>query len=395
MRHLLSFIILLCSIAYSNAQSISTDKIDLELTVQPKIPTDAASRFYAVKLHSPYNLTAEDVKAQSKKSYEAELKDYDKVVAESEKDYDKKLKSYDSDVQKAKEKYAIENDAFKKMSLLERLTATDQGKQPKLVIPAKPEYYKPTPPVYKEPDLKDFFIANNDVLAGQINLNGFERGQAYVDINVDLATVNFQDNAGQTFANQPTKLIVKVNGAEKTNISFFEKFEFISSSPTSNINKAQEERNYLNKVMTYLNKYLNEQYGYVSVKETVKIEYVKNKGDYDDLAKAHIYITTNLRKLSSSSDADVRDAAIANMQKATDIWNSTLSKVDYKDSKALYNAKIARFIYFNLIKVSLILNKKADAEKYLNALQENLVDIKLASDEKEELAQLEKRIYKK
>jgi hypothetical protein len=395
MRHLLSFIILLCGTAYSNAQSISTDKIDLELTVQPKIPTDAASRFYAVKLHSPYNLTAEDVKAQSKKSYETELKDYDKVVAESEKDYDKKLKSYDSDVQKAKEKYAIENDAFKKMSLLERLTVTDQGKQPKLVIPAKPEYYKPAPPVYKEPDLKDFFIANNDVLAGQINLNGFERGQAYVDINVELAAVNFQDNAGQTFANQPTRLIVKVNGAEKTNISFFEKFEFISSSPTSNINKSQEERNYLNKVMTYLNKYLNEQYGYVSVKETVKIEYVKNKGDYDDLAKAHIYITTNLRKLSSSSDADVRDAAIANMQKAIDIWNSTLAKVDYKDSKALYNAKIARFIYFNLIKVSLILNKKADAEKYLNALQENLVDIKLASDEKEELAQLEKRIYKK
>ena len=395
MRHLLSFVILLCSTAYSNAQSISTDKIDLELTVQPKIPTDAASRFYAVKLHSPYNLTAEDVKAQSKKSYEAELKNYDKVVAESEKDYDKKLKSYDSDVQKSKEKYALENEAFKKMSLLERLTATDQGKQPKLVIPAKPEYYKPAPPEYKEPDLKEFFIANNDVLAGQINLNGFERGQAYVDINVELAAVNFQDNAGQTFANQPTKLIVKVNGAEKTNISLFEKFEFISSSPTSNINKAQEERNYLNKVMTYLNKYLNEQYGYVSVKETVKVEYVKNKGDYDELAKAHIYITTNLRKFSSAPDAEVRDAAIANMQKATDIWNSTLSKVDYKDSKAVYNAKIARFIYFNLIKVNLILNKKTDAEKYLNALQENLVDIKLSSDEKEELAQLEKRIYKK
>ena len=43
----------------------------------------------------------------------------------------------------------------------------------------------------------------------------------YVDIKVDIKDVKFQDNAGQSFANQPTKLIVKVNGVEKINKSFF------------------------------------------------------------------------------------------------------------------------------------------------------------------------------
>ncbi len=395
MKQLSTVILFLCSGFLSMAQSISSEKIDVEIANQPKVPTDINSRFFHVKVNSPYNLTAEDITKQAKADHEKAVKGYDAEVTQSEKDYDKKLKSYDGDVQKAKEKYAIENEAFKKMSLLERLTLTDQGKSPKLVIPSKPEYYKPAPPVYKEPDLRDYFIVNNDVLAGQIVLAGFERGQAYIDINVDLAPVNFQDNAGQTFANQPTKLVVKVNGAEKTNMALFEKFEFISSSSTNNINKAQEERNYITKVIAYLNKYLNEQYGYQAVKETVKIEYVKNKGDYDDLEKAHIYITTNLKKLSSTSDPEVRDAAITNMQKGIEIWTQTLAKVQYKDPKAVYNFKIARYIYFDLIKVNLILGNKKEAEKYLNALQENLVDIKLSSDEKDELAQLEKRIYKK
>lgn len=395
MRNFLLSVLLAVSFTNSWSQSINTEKIDFENIISPKIPTPEGSRFYAVKVQSPYNVTTESIIAKAKAEHQQALKDYDNTVLESEKAYAKKLKDYDGEVLKAKEKYALENEAFKKMTLIERLAMTDQGKTPKLVIPSKPEYYKPSEPVYKEPNLKDFVIINNDVLAGQINLNGFERGNAVVDININLAAVKFQDNAGQTFANQPTKLVVKVNGVEKTNVTLFEKFEFISSSPTNNINQAAEERNYLNKVMTYLNKYLNEQYGYQAVKDVLAIEYVKNKGDYDDLEKAHIYVTTNLKKLAATTDNDMKQVALTNMQKGIDIWTQTLAKIEYKNPKAIYNAKIARFIFFNLIKINIALNKKAEAEKYLNSLQENLVDIKLSSDEKTTLAQLEKQIYKK
>lgn len=395
MKYFLFSVLLVASIVQSKAQSINTEKIDFEATIAPKIPTPEGSRFYAVKVQSPYNITTESIIANAKADHQKALKDYDNTVLESEKAYAKKLKDYDGEVVKAKEKYALENEAFKKLTLIERLSMTDQGKTPKLVIPSKPEYYKPITPVYKEPNLKDFVIVNNDVLAGQINLNGFERGNNMIDININLAAVKFQDNAGQTFANQTTKLIVKQNGVEKTNLTLFEKFEFISSSPTNNINQAAEERTYLNKVMAYLNKYLNEQYGYQSMKEVIAIEYVKNKGDYDDLEKAHIYVTTNLKKLAATTDNDMKQVALTNMQKGIDIWIQTLAKIEYKNTKAIYNAKIARFLYFNLIKINLALNKKAEAEKYLNSLQENLVDIKLSSDEKSTLAQLEKQIYKK
>ncbi len=396
MKYIFSLILLFFVLINSKAQSISSDKIEIELTTEPKISIDANARFYAVKVTYPKSVTAENILQNAKADYEKQVKEYDNTVAESERNFAKKIKDYDGDVQRAKDKYALENEAFKKLTLLERLAMTDQGKAPKLVIPTKPEYYKPSPPIYKEPNLKDFFIINSDVLASQINLSGFERGSPpIVDINIDLAAVKFQDNAGQTFANEPTKLIVKIKGIEKTNVTLFDKFEFISSSPSNNINQAAEERNYLTKVMTYINKYINEQYGYQTIKDIVQIEYVKNKGDYDDLEKAHIYVTTNLKKLSASTDSEIKGVAITNMQKGIDIWLQALTKVDYTNTKAVYNYKIAKYIYFNLIKLSLVLNKKQEAEKYLNSLQENLVDIKLTTDEKTTMAMLEKKIYKK
>jgi hypothetical protein len=277
--------------------------------------------------------------------------------------------------------------------MLERLTMTDQGKNPKLVTPAKPVYVKPQPPVYREPNLNDYTIVDNNVLASQIAIKGFTKGAGYVNITLDIQAVNFQDNAGQTYANQPTKLVVKVNGVEKVNTTFFEEYIFLSSSPSNNINKPLEEKNHLNKVIAFVNKYLNDTFGFQPVNKSVKIQSVKNKGKYDDLARADIYVKTNLKKLQPVI-SEVNTAAYANMQKGIDIWTETLGKVEYKNSKADMNADIAEFVYFNLIRLNIALNRKADAEKYLNELQENLVYIKLNYDKKNELKQLEDEIYK-
>jgi hypothetical protein len=226
-------------------------------------------------------------------------------------------------------------------------------------------------------------------------VEGFTKEGNYIDVAVDISEVHFQDNAGQTFANQPTTLVVKVNGVEKIKTKFFEEFKFVSSSPSNNINKSLEEKNHLNKVVAFLNQYLNDNYGFQSIKKTVKLDKVKNKGEYDDLEKAHIYVTTNLKKLQPS-EPERSAAAVTGMQKGIDIWLETLKKVEFKkDSKSAFNAKIGEYIYFNLIRLNLAMNRKADAEKYLNELQENLIGIKLSYDEQNELKALENEIYKK
>lgn len=279
------------------------------------------------------------------------------------------------------------------MSLLERLAVSDQGKEPKLVIPTKPQYYKPAPPVYSKPDLNNYIIVDNEVLASQITITGFTREGDYVDVLVDIKRMNFQDTAGQTFANQPTKVIVKVGGIEKLNTSFFQEFKLLSYSPSNNLNKPLEEKNYLNKVIAQVNTYLDDNFGIRWTNPSVKISTVKNKGKYDDLEKASIYVATNLRKLNPEN-AEMTAAAMTGMQKGIDIWKDTLTKIDYKDKKADLNAKIATYIYFNLIRLNIALSNKKEAEKYLNELQENMVYMDLSSDEKSELKQFENSIYK-
>lgn len=392
-RKLLFSLCLLTSFTMVQAQSISSELIEFQMLKAPKTPIDVASRQLKVTVTSPYNLKAEDVIAQSKVDHQNALKNYDNVVAESVKEFQTKEKDYDSDVLKAKEKFALESAEFKKLSMLERLSMTDQGKNPKLVNPSKPVYVKPYPPVYREPNLNDYIIVDNNVLASQVTIDGFSREGNYVEVSLDIQKLNFQDNAGQTYANQPTKLVVKVNGVEKINTTFFQEFKFISSSPTNNINKPLEEKNHLNKVMAFINQYLNDNFGYQSVKGTVKIQSVKNKGKFDDLEKADIYITTNLRKLNPQNP-QISASAMTNMQKGIDIWKETLTKVVYKDKNADFNAKIAEFVYFNLIRLNIALGNKTEAEKYLNEFQENQIYMKLSYDDENELKRLETGIYK-
>jgi hypothetical protein len=376
-----------------NAQSITSEKVDYKLPVVAKFPIEPSNRTFSVKVTSPYTLKTEDIIAQSKLDYQAEIKNYAKTVAASEVEFQKRLAAYDLDVIKAKEKYKIESEEFKKMTLLERLAMTDQGKEPKLILPTKPIYIKPTSTEYREPDLSNYIIVDNDVLASQIAITGFSREGNYVDIAVDIKRMNFQDNAGQTFANQPTKVVVKVNGVEKINTTFFQEYKLLSTAPSNNLNKPLEEKYFLNKVIAQINTFLDENYGIRWINPSIKISTVKNKGKYDDLEKASIYVTTNLRKLNPEN-AEMTAAAMTGMQKGIDIWKDTLTKIDYKDKKADLNAKIATYIYFNLIRLYVGLRNTKEAEKYLNDLQEHMIYLDLSSDEKAELKQFENNIYK-
>ena len=386
------YFIFLMVVGFANAQNLSTEAVEFQLLQQPKILVEPANRTLLVSVSSPYNIKAEDVFTKSKTDHQEALKNYDKVVLDSEKEFQLKLKEYDEETIKAKEKFATESVEFKKLSLLERLSMTEQKKNPQLILPTKPVYYKPVPPVYRDPNLDDYIIVDNNVLSSKININGFSKEGKYIEVLLDIQYMNFQDNAGQTYGNQPTKLIVKVNGEEKSNDVFFKEFKLIASSPSNNINKPRAEKTHLEGVITFVNKFLNDKYGFGAIRKTVQITSVKNKGKYDDLERAHMYVTTNLKKLQPEA-SDVNDVAFANMKKGTDIWLQTLEKVEYKNSKADFNSKIAKYIYFNLMRINLALENKKDAELYLNQFQENLIYIDLNYDEKQELARLEKEIY--
>ncbi|HLN94409.1 MAG TPA: hypothetical protein VK183_02150, partial [Flavobacterium sp.] len=129
MKYILFFLLLsgFCGVA----QSISAEWVDVKLLLPPKTVLEEGQRTYRVTVSSPYNLTADQVRAQALADHEQALADYANVVAQSEKDFAQKLKDYDSEVKRAQEKYEIEMAAFKKLSVLERLAMQDAGTAPK------------------------------------------------------------------------------------------------------------------------------------------------------------------------------------------------------------------------------------------------------------------------
>ena len=244
MRKFLLSVILFAAISL-HAQNINSETVDFRVLKAPQTSIKENARTYNIIVNSPYNLSKEDVIKQSKKDHQDAVANFSTTLAESQADYQQILKDYNEDVSRAKETFALESAEFKKMSLLERLAMQERGMKPTLRIPTKPGYTKPLPPVYREPNLSDYFIVDNNVLASQIIIDGYKKGTPNVDVAIDMEAVHFQDNAGQTFANQPVKITIKENGAEKSNVNIGDEFIFVSSQPSNNINRPVEEKKFL------------------------------------------------------------------------------------------------------------------------------------------------------
>ncbi|MGH1519412.1 hypothetical protein [Chryseobacterium sp. JK1] len=387
----LLFLIPVFYFQHSNAQRIDKEIISFQLLKEPVFGAEPGHRTYTITVKSPYNITKDDVIRISREDFQRQVDNYQANVEAAKIEHGERLKDYDAEVKKLQEKYRLESAEYSKLSAVEKIAATNGA--PVLRLPARPVLHIPPTPVYQQPDLRDALIVDNKILASQMDVAGFSKGGNDLDIVIEMERTNFQDNQGKTFANQPTKITAKQNGVVKLDKTYFSDFVEIARVPSNEINLNAQEKRYLQRIMDRTRNVINENFGYETFNSTVTLASVKNKGEYDDLEKAYIYVTTNLKKLQAKSDYPPNKVAMENMQKGIDIWKNTLTKINYNDKKAAYNQKIGEYIYFNLIRLNLALGNYQEAEKYLNELQEHLVDIKLSYDANLELKKLEEKIY--
>lgn len=373
------------------SQRIEKQNINIQLLKEPIFSTEVNNRNYTLHLDSPYNISKDDVYRNAQMEYQKELDKYYANIELSKKEHQLKLVEYDEEVKRLKEKFKLESAEYSKQKTIDKLVSVSGA--PTISLPSRPELHVPMKPLFKEPDLRDALVVDNNVLKSQLNVSGFSKNGSYLEIIINMPRTIFQDNAGKTFANQPTKIIGKLNGVTKLEKILFSDFVEIASSPTTEINLNFHEKAFLQNVLQKINNTINDYFGYQANNSSLILETVKNKGDYDDLEQANIIVTTNLRKLQAKSDYAPNKTAMENLNKGILLWDEALKKINYQDKKALYNEKIARYIYFNLIKLNLALGKKQEAENYLNELQKNLINIKLDYDEKAELTKLENNIY--
>ena len=378
----------------ANSQRILDETVSFYDIIKPKESLDSSIENYNVVVNIPYTMTAEDARTQSLADFEAEKANYQNVVEKSKADFQTKLDNYDIEVAQAKENYETEMKNFKSLTLLERLALTEQGKKPQLKTPARPTYVEPAEPKYQEPNLNDYLIFDKNALSDNISLNGFEKGEG-VTFTIDMSKMEFQDNAGQTFYTQPTKLTVSTNNGIVSEKMFGEESKFLTSSSSNTINLTRYEKQNVKKTFDDIQKYINETYGYTPVSKKITISYPKNKKrEYDELERAKITSVSAFRKMTKQASRDQRQSAHEALEKAEVIWESELTKINYSDKKAIYNGTIAKSIFFNLLTVQSVLGQKEKAEETISMIQEKLIDLDLNYNEKQRLTKLENSIYK-
>lgn len=378
----------------SFAQRALSEKVSYFDVRTPNNLLDESVKTYNVDVTIPYTMTAEELNAQSLADFEIEKANYANVVKESELEFEERLAGYNDDVKAAEARYDKEMKDFKDLTLLERLALTDQGKKPQLKVPAKPRYVLPREPVYVLPNYDDHLIFDNKVLADGIKLLGFERGND-IFIAINISKMVFQDNGGQTFYSQPTSLRVMKGTETLTQKTFDDAFKFLTSSSSNTINLERYEKNNVLKIMREINTFLNEEHGFIPVASTIEIEFPKNKKrEYDILENAKIKAISAYRRLKKDSSSETRARSNSELLELREIWLSELSKIDYKDKKAVMNKAVAKMVFANLLRVDISLKAKALAEETLGLMQERRIDLDLGYDDKAKFTRLEEQIYK-
>jgi hypothetical protein len=392
-NHLLVFTCIAISVS-SFAQRALSEKISYFNVRTPNNPLEESIKNYKAIVETPYTLTVEELNTQSLAEFEVEKANHAQVIKDSEAEFEERVADHDEEVAKAEARYDKEIKNFKDLSLLERLALTDQGKKPQLKVPAKPSYVEPREPVYIQPNLDDHLIFDNQVLADNVELIGYKKGSDLL-IVINITKMAFQDNGGQTFYAQPTNLKVMKGATVIDEKNFDEEYQFLTSSNSNTINLERYEKNNVKKIMKDIGTYINEEFGFIPVASTITIEFPKNKKrEYDILENAKIKAISAYRKMKKDASGDTRQRAIDELIVVRDVWKSELSKIDYKDKKALMNKDIAVMVFYNLMQVDISLKDKVQAEETLALLQERRIDLDLNYDEKNAFTKLEEQVYK-
>ena len=390
--YLLLITLVICTTSF--AQKIQSEQVDYFDVRIPNNPLDKSIKTYKVIVETPYTLTVTELNEQFLADFELEKEDYLNVLKESEIEFQERLANHDDEVKKAEARYDKEMNDFKDLSMLERLALTDQGKKPTLKVPSKPTYVKPREPQYIQPNLDNQLIFDNNVLADGIELLGYEKGNDVLFV-INISKMIFQDNGGQTFYSQPTDLKVMKGAEIIANKKFDDEFQFLTSSSSNTINLDRYEKDNVNKIMVNISKYINEEFGFIPVASSIKIEFPKNKNrEYDALENAKINAISAYRKLKKEATSKTRAQAKVELETVREVWLSELKRIDYSYKKAVMNNKVAKIIFFNLMRVDISLKNKPQAEETLNLMQKKRIDLDLNYNEKTTFTQLEEQVYK-
>ncbi len=382
----------------TNAQNIKKQDVSYDDIRLPLSPIEGLTS-YVFLVETPYPYNTNGVDDLAKQQFEDELANYPQTIADAEEKYQEDLANYDYDVEMARENFKLESDEFNKMSKLEKLAMSDQ--KPKLKLPRKPVYRKPSQPVYRKPNTTNQIVFDPAILAkSYLNIDGFERGETNNTLSgkVTLSTFEYTEperkvdtkkkyNA-KTKQQETVRVVTYTTGIKRPTYLYLEYegevlfdglfndsdvFENLVTSNSPNIKIL--EKNSVTNTISEINEYLNDNYGFSPMGNSISLNYVKNKkGEYDDLEEALAQATAGLTDYVFMEENE-------NIKTAIEIWTSELNEYVPDDKKARIDGKVATSIVFNLLEIYVATNDMVNAD----AMMDKLGDFKLKFAQKERL----------
>ncbi len=386
----------LCGAAFG--QKVQEEDVTFTETRLPLAPLGGSLQHYQFTVKTPYPENNNELINAAKAKYEQDVVNYPQKVEESKAKYEQDLANYDTQVEMARENFKIESEQYNSLTMVERMALADQ--KPTLKLPSKPYYSKPSEPYYVEPNLTRSITYNPEVLSSSyLKLYGFEKGtenaivgavtlyefesldpQQKVDEKKVYNSKTKQTETQRTYYyitsyKRPTHLMLSFNGQTLYDDVFAGTSDYSEMNTPQRPNMFNVEKQSVEDVLSAVNEYINDNYGFTPIQKTIKIGFVKNKdGEYDDLENAKDYAIGGLKNLTYGEEN-------ADLEKAITIWETALGESDLEDKKARIDAKVTEEILFNLSKVYLATYKLEKAEAKINALKE----LKLSYSEKQQL----------
>lgn len=385
MKHLI--LIILCTVLLQNTFAQKLDDQEQNFTYQrlPNKPLDKAIKNYKSNVILAYEA---DIIAQKKANmdeYNKALLDQPKKIAEAKAEYDKAMKQYEADMK-------AWNDKSVGMKILEKQMLNESTK------PSEPYLNKPSEPYLKEFTHQKIF--NKDMLSSTyLKLDGYKNAPEQAVI-ITATLFGFENtepelkSVEKSYYNSSTKatekinsywyavqykhpIAIKIEGPDKSiimdeTLTEFNDYKTEETAKTDGKHPPFNKESFLSKLqekavtdnMTIVNNYINNQYGFSSVKRKVVIYRVDaKKFTYDDYQSAFENAVSALSVLSSD-----KKSATEKLQISIDLWEKALKEFDPNNKKARIDEDIAIATRMNLSEAYIWLNDFVNADLQLTKI---------------------------
>lgn len=355
------------------AQNIKDAEIEYINVKLPLTPLPAGIKNYQVSIVAAYEEKNKALKQE-----------YQKNLEQAKADYDLEMAKYPAKLKAAELQYSNDLEDYNKKSLGTKIVEKNilhENNKPVKVIPSKP-YLKQVEKPYFQSTYDCQLLANtyirldnlennpSNALKIQVTMYGYDFTQPQTlstqknmlsvgSGNTSTYTANYYYNE-YSYRHPMAVKVIGADGKDIMNVTpqplnLYKINRSSESQGMQGINaelivKTTEEK-ILQENLTYINKLLNDRFGFYRENRKATLYYVKSKNEeYSDLMVAFNEASSALKLL-----ADDSIAAKPQLLHAVENWNKALKESDLNDKKARIDKDLTLVILFNLLEVNLAL----------------------------------------